>query len=76
MDVLLLTLLNAAVCVALPKLAWKILTLRVTLTLPRGSTSAKPKSEMTTFPYCTTDMLTGRAVCRFRPQFCAKCLPY
>jgi hypothetical protein len=76
MDVLLLTLLNAAACLVLPKLASKILGTKDTQTLAKGSTSSKARIEISSFPYCTSYVLTGKEFCKFRPQFCAKCSQY
>ncbi|TVP60816.1 MAG: hypothetical protein EA343_16275 [Nodularia sp. (in: Bacteria)] len=77
MDALLLTLINAAVCVALPKLVSKILARKSQLTQPltKGSTSLKATIETTSFPYCTTYLVTGNQFCKFKPQFCSKCSP-
>ena len=77
MDALLLTFVNAAACLALPKLLSTILARKSQISQPlkKGSTSLKARIEVTSFPYCTTDLLTGRQFCKFRPQFCSKCSP-
>ncbi len=77
MDALLLTFINAAACLALPKLLSTIQDRKFQISQPlkQGSTSLKAKIEITSFPYCTTYLLTGREFCKFRPQFCSKCSP-
>ena len=78
MDVLLLTIINAVACLALPKLL-SMLSM-VLLRKPKQSqplsisSSCKPAElEITSFPYCTTYTLTGSQFCKFRPRFCSQC---
>ncbi|MBI1242261.1 MAG: hypothetical protein GC195_12195 [Nostoc sp. RI_552] len=76
-DALLLTLINALVCLTLPKLLSKILRRQCKLSQPwtKGLTSHQATQGITSFPYCTTYLLTGSQFCRFRPQFCSQCSP-
>ncbi|NMG18951.1 hypothetical protein DP116_05615 [Brasilonema bromeliae SPC951] len=77
MDILLLTLINVAVCFAFPKVIFMIL---ATVTgqnqlLQTTSTSQKKVIELTSFPYCTSYTLTKRPFCKFAPSFCDRCSP-
>jgi hypothetical protein len=77
MDALLLTLLNGAACLLLPKLLSKIVAAKPQLTssVVTATTDIKNKIAPTSFPYCTTYVVTGNQFCKFRPQFCSKCSP-
>ena len=76
-DAILLTLLNIAACMALPKLLALFLTqkTKLTETLPNGSKSQIAKVQLTSFPYCTAYVLTGSQSCKFSPSFCPNCSP-
>jgi len=76
-DAILLTLLNIAACMALPKLLAILLADKTKLTegLPNGSKLQTARVELTSFPYCTAYQLTGSQFCKFSPDFCAKCSP-
>lgn len=77
MNAILLTLVNTAACLALPKL------LAILLAPKAKSAELSPKRfklqtarvELTSFPYCTVYTLTGRQFCKFSPRFCDKCSP-
>lgn len=77
MDVLLLTLINAGACLALPKLLSMVLVPKPQSSLPLTIASNCPprKMETTSFPYCTTYPLTGNHFCKFSPHFCSRCSP-
>ncbi len=77
-DAILLTLLNIAACMALPKLFAILLANKTKLTekLPNGSKLQTARVELTSFPYCTAYSLTGSQFCKFSPDFCVKCSPY
>ncbi|BDI14681.1 hypothetical protein ANSO36C_04830 [Nostoc cf. commune SO-36] len=76
-DAILLTLLNIAACIALPKLLAIFLANKIKLTeaLPNVSHLQATKVEITSFPYCTVYGLTGKQYCKFSPDFCPKCSP-
>ncbi|MFS0514557.1 hypothetical protein ACEYW6_07510 [Nostoc sp. UIC 10607] len=76
-DTILLTLLNIAACMALPKLLAILLADRtkVTETLANSSKLQTAKIELTSFPYCTAYPVTGSQFCKFSPDFCVKCSP-
>ncbi|MGF1939163.1 MAG: hypothetical protein RM347_033250 [Nostoc sp. ChiQUE02] len=76
-DTILLTLLNIAACMALPKLLAILLADKTKLTeaLRNGSKSQTARVAITSFPYCTAYPVTGSQFCKFRPHFCAKCSP-
>jgi hypothetical protein len=77
MDTILLTLINATACLALPKLLSLVL-VRKSKQSPAssiGSNLQTTKLEITSFPYCTTYTLTGRQSCKFSPHFCSQCSP-
>ncbi len=76
-DTILLTLLNIAACIALPKILAILLADKTKLTeaLQNGSKLQIAKIELTSFPYCTTYPVTGSQFCKFSPDFCAKCSP-
>ena len=77
MDILLLTLINAGTCLALPKL--------ISMIVVRRSQEASSffvdygyksdKMGITSFPYCTVYALTGSGFCKFSPRFCNQCSP-
>ncbi|MDZ7955995.1 hypothetical protein [Nostoc sp. DedQUE09] len=76
-DAIMLTLLNIAACIALPKLLAILLAdkTKLTETLANGSKLQTAKIQLTSFPYCTVYPLTGSQYCKFSPDFCAKCSP-
>ncbi|MEH2007660.1 hypothetical protein [Nostoc sp.] len=76
-DTILLTLLNIAACMVLPKLLAILLAekTKVTEALSNGSKLQTARVELTSFPYCTAYGLTGSQFCKFRPNFCPKCSP-
>ena len=76
-DPILLTLVNIAACIALPKLLSLLLAEKTKLTeaLPNGSKLQVAKIELTSFPYCTAYQLTGSQFCKFSPNFCPNCSP-
>ncbi len=76
-DAIMLTLLNIAACIALPKILAILLANKTKLTeaLANGSKLQAAKIELTSFPYCTAYQLTGSQFCKFSPDFCAKCSP-
>ncbi|MFW9264153.1 MULTISPECIES: hypothetical protein [unclassified Nostoc] len=76
-DTIMLTLLNIAACIALPKILAIILAEKTKLTeaLQDGSKLQTAKIELTSFPYCTAYPVTGSQFCKFSPDFCAKCSP-
>ncbi|QMS89806.1 hypothetical protein HUN01_20285 [Nostoc edaphicum CCNP1411] len=76
-DTILLTLLNIAACIALPKILTILSAEKTKLTevLPNGSKLQTAKIELTSFPYCTAYPVTGSQFCKFSPDFCAKCSP-
>ncbi|MGJ5629295.1 hypothetical protein [Nostoc sp. CALU 1950] len=76
-DTILLTLLNIAACIALPKILAILSAEKTKLTevLPNGSKLQIAKIELTSFPYCTAYPVTGSQFCKFSPDFCAKCSP-
>ncbi|MBW4455420.1 MAG: hypothetical protein KME55_23410 [Nostoc indistinguendum CM1-VF10] len=76
-DATLLTLLNIAACMALPKILAILLAHETKLTeaLPNGLKSQTAKAELTSFPYCTAYPVTGSQFCKFSPDFCSNCSP-
>ncbi|MDF5734641.1 MULTISPECIES: hypothetical protein [unclassified Nostoc] len=76
-DTILLTLLNIAACMALPKLLAILLAdkTKVTEALSNGSKLQTARVELTSFPYCTAYGLTGSQFCKFSPNFCSSCSP-
>ncbi|MDZ8086034.1 MAG: hypothetical protein RMY16_10790 [Nostoc sp. DedQUE12b] len=76
-DAIMLTLLNIAACIALPKLLAILLAdkTKLTETLANGSKLQTAKIQLTSFPYCTVYPVTGSQYCKFSPDFCAKCSP-
>ncbi|MDM9584755.1 MULTISPECIES: hypothetical protein [unclassified Nostoc] len=76
-DGIMLTLLNIAACIALPKILAILLAdkTKLTETLANGSKLQAAKIELTSFPYCTVYPVTGSQYCKFSPDFCAKCSP-
>ncbi|MEA5528803.1 hypothetical protein VB638_04235 [Dolichospermum sp. UHCC 0684] len=77
MDVLLLTVINAGACLALPKLLSMVLVRKPQQSQPFALTPSckSAKMEMTSFPYCTAYGLTGSQSCKFSPDFCSQCSP-
>ncbi|MFN5956003.1 MAG: hypothetical protein ACK6A9_00990 [Dolichospermum sp.] len=74
MDVLLLTIINAGACLALPKLLSMVSVRKAKQSQPLSvASSCKPAKEITSFPYCTTYSLTGSQFCKFKPRFCSQC---
>ncbi|MDZ7967596.1 MAG: hypothetical protein RM368_22025 [Nostoc sp. DedSLP03] len=76
-DGIMLTLLNIAACIALPKILAILLAdkTKITETLANGSKLQAAKIQLTSFPYCTAYGLTGSQYCKFSPDFCASCSP-
>jgi hypothetical protein len=76
-DGIMLTLLNIAACIALPKILAILLAdkTKLTETLANGSKLQAAKIELTSFPYCTVYPVTGSQYCKFSPDFCDKCSP-
>ena len=76
-DTILLTLLNIAACMALPKLLAILMAEKTkpTEALLNGLELQIAKVELTSFPYCTAYALTGSQFCKFSPDFCPKCSP-
>jgi len=76
-DAILLTLLNIAACMALPKLLalFRGQKTKLTEALPNASKLQAAKIELTSFPYCTAYALTGSQFCKFSPNFCPNCSP-
>ncbi|AVH74142.1 hypothetical protein [Nostoc sp. 'Lobaria pulmonaria (5183) cyanobiont'] len=76
-DTIMLTLLNIAACIALPKILAILLDDKTKLTEALVNTSKlqTAKIELTSFPYCTAYQLTGSQYCKFSPDFCARCSP-
>jgi len=76
-DIILLTLLNIATCIGLPKILAILLAEKTKLTeaLQNSSKLQTAKIELTSFPYCTAYPVTGSQFCKFSPDFCAKCSP-
>jgi hypothetical protein len=79
MDILLLTLINVAGCLAFPKLLSFILPVKSRRNQLSGISTIQKKennkTEITSFPYCATYTLLGRPFCKFYPHFCDKCSP-
>ncbi|MEH2236766.1 hypothetical protein [Nostoc sp.] len=76
-DAILLTLVNIAACIALPKILAILLAdkIKVTEVSRNGSKLQTAKVELTSFPYCTAYSLTGSQFCKFSPDFCSNCSP-
>ncbi|MDZ8238711.1 hypothetical protein [Nostoc sp. ChiQUE01b] len=76
-DGIMLTLLNIAACIALPKILAILLADKTKLpeALANSSKLQAAKIELTSFPYCTAYQLTGSQYCKFSPDFCANCSP-
>jgi hypothetical protein len=79
-DAVLLTLINAVACLAFPKLLSIILSpnfpkFKANEALPQDSLPEITKLPLTSFPYCTTYIVTGKQSCKFSPHFCARCSP-
>lgn len=75
LDIILLTSINIFGCLAFPRLLSLFFSLKTKYIqrLQMYSTTQKTKYEITSFPYCTSYSLTASPVCKFRPNFCAKC---
>ena len=74
MDILLLTLINAGTCLALPKL--------ISMIVVRRSQEASSffvdsgyKSDKMGITSFTVYALTGSGFCKFSPRFCNQCSP-
>jgi hypothetical protein len=74
MDVLLLTVINAGACLALPKLLSMVL-VRKPQPFSIASNFHPAQIKTTSFPYCTAYALTGTQSCKFSPRFCSQCSP-
>ncbi|MBW4676824.1 MAG: hypothetical protein KME52_23275 [Desmonostoc geniculatum HA4340-LM1] len=77
MEATLLTLINIAACMALPKLIAIFTANKTKLTELSGNSSElqTAKVKLTSFPYCTAYPLTGSQYCKFSPDFCDRCSP-
>ncbi|MDZ8239199.1 MAG: hypothetical protein RMZ69_18955 [Nostoc sp. ChiQUE01a] len=77
-DATLLTLINIAACIALPKLIAILTTNRTKLTelSLNNSELQTAKLKLTSFPYCTVYPMTGSQYCKFSPDFCDRCSPH
>ena len=77
-EAILLTLLNIAACMALPKVLAIFLADKTKLSeaLPNGYKLQTARVELTSFPYCTAYPLTGSQFCKFSPDFCPDCSPH
>lgn len=77
MEVLLITVINVAACITLPKLLSLFLSRKSPncQTSKKDSSLAAAKNELTSFPYCTVYNITGTQYCKFRPRFCDQCSP-
>jgi len=75
LNIILLTSINVFACLAFPRLISIISNLKTKhiQASQMSSISQKTKYEITSFPYCTSYSLTASPVCKFRPNFCAKC---
>lgn len=77
-DVTLLTLIDIAACITLPKLI-AILLAKKTKVIELSANNSelqRAKVKVTSFPYCTVYPLTGSQYCKFSPDFCARCSPH
>ncbi|MEH2162813.1 MAG: hypothetical protein V7K38_17740 [Nostoc sp.] len=76
-DAILLTIINAAACMAFPKLVAILLADKTKLNevSRNGSKLQTAKVELTSFPYCTAYSLTASQYCKFSPDFCSNCSP-
>ncbi|MEH2199817.1 hypothetical protein [Nostoc sp.] len=76
-DAIVLTLINAAACMAFPKLVAILLDdkTKANQVLGNASKLQVAKIELTSFPYCTAYSLTGSQYCKFNPDFCSNCSP-
>jgi hypothetical protein len=77
MDTLLLTLVSAIACVVLPRIISfsRVRQANYTRPVSSGSNSLEFRQKITTFPYCTTYVLTKNPSCKFSPHFCTQCSP-
>jgi len=77
MDILLITLINAGACLALPKLLSMVIVRKPQQGSPFSVACGykSDKMEITSFPYCTAYALTGSQFCKFSPRFCNQCSP-
>ncbi|BAZ41003.1 hypothetical protein NIES4101_69650 [Calothrix sp. NIES-4101] len=74
MDILFLTLVSAAACIALPRLISMILALGgKPIQKHHVITLQNARQEVTSFPFCTTYSLTRTPACKFSPHFCGQC---
>ena len=69
--ILLLTLINAVICLVLPKLLSKIS--RYSAPNPQIPLLESKLKVVSSFPYCATYMLTHNSFCKFSPNFCHRC---
>ncbi|NMG06302.1 hypothetical protein DP117_05240 [Brasilonema sp. UFV-L1] len=76
-DISLLTLINITVCLAFPKILSIIMATKTKCSQlwQRSSKIQKNKTEITSFPFCTSYALTRRPFCKFSPNFCERCSP-
>ncbi|TAE53915.1 MAG: hypothetical protein EAZ76_15955 [Nostocales cyanobacterium] len=77
LDGVFLTVINAVICLGLPKLLFVILSLRnKSSQLCLQNSQLKPeKLEISSFPYCTVYGVSGTQFCKFKPHFCPRCSP-
>ncbi|AFZ03526.1 hypothetical protein Cal6303_4626 [Calothrix sp. PCC 6303] len=77
LDAIFLTLVNTVACIALPRLLSFLLLLKNRITNSAIISVKRQQSQLqsTSFPYCTTQSLTGTPSCQFSPGFCGKCFP-
>ena len=75
MEVLLITVINVAACITLPKLLSVFLSRKSIncQTSKQDSSLQAAKNELTSFPYCTAYAISGTQYCKFRPHFCDQC---
>lgn len=75
LDGVFLTVINAIICLGLPKLLSVILSLRTKSSQLYLSNSQfkVEKLEISSFPYCTVYGVTGTQFCKFGPHFCPRC---
>jgi hypothetical protein len=74
MDILFLTLASTIACVALPRLISIILVMGgKSIKKHHVITLQKARYEVTSFPFCTSYILTSTPSCKFSPHFCGQC---
>jgi hypothetical protein len=74
LDILFLTLVSTIACITLPKLISTVLNPhKPNASQRRVITIRKATNDITSFPYCTTYILTKAPACKFSPSFCDRC---